>query len=136
MELNKIMIVGRLGHDPSVRYANNGSAVADFSLAVTRRYRDGQGQNVEKTNWFKVNCFGKPAEFAQDYLKKGAAVLVEGRLDEHEWTPSRGENAGQKRKEVIVVAERLQFAEAKGSAERGTRNAENDATAPLEVDGR
>ena len=79
--LNKVMIIGHLGRDPEMRYTPNGKAVTDFSLAVNRQFTGANGQPVKDVVWFKVSTWGKQAEVCNQYLKKGAKVLIDGRLD-------------------------------------------------------
>ena len=76
----KIIIVGNVGADPEMRYQPDGTAVTSFSLATNRRWKDGNGQDVDETTWFRVSIWGKRAEAANQYLTKGSKVLVEGRL--------------------------------------------------------
>ncbi len=74
--VNKVILIGNLGKDPEVRTTQNGSQVAKFSLATSEKYK-----NEEKTQWHNITCFSKQAEIAQKYLKKGAKVFIEGKLD-------------------------------------------------------
>ena len=76
----KLIIVGNLGSDPEMRYQPDGTAVTSFSLATNRRWKDGNGQDVDETTWFRVSIWGKRAEAANQYLTKGSKVLVEGRI--------------------------------------------------------
>ncbi len=75
-----IIIVGNLGKDPEMRYTPSGQAVTNFNVATNRQYTDSSGQQVKETIWFRVSTWGKQAETCNQYLKKGAKVLVEGRL--------------------------------------------------------
>lgn len=75
-----IIIVGNLGKDPEMRYTPSGQAVTSFSVATTRQYTSGSGEQVKETCWFRVSVWGKMAEVCSTYLKKGSKVLVEGRL--------------------------------------------------------
>jgi len=77
---HQILVVGRLGRDPEMRYTQGGTPVTSFSIATSRKYNKGDGQLVEETIWIRVSVFGKQAESSAQYLKKGSAVLVEGRL--------------------------------------------------------
>jgi single-strand DNA-binding protein len=77
---SKLIVVGHLGNNPEMRYMPNGQAVANFSMATTRRWTDGQGNPAEETTWLRVSVWGKQAENANQYLQKGSKVLVEGRL--------------------------------------------------------
>jgi single-strand DNA-binding protein len=77
---HQIVLVGRLGRDPEMRYLPNGNPVTNFSVATDRRYTDSNGEPVKETAWFRVSVFGKQAENCNNYLHKGSSVLVEGRL--------------------------------------------------------
>jgi len=76
----QIVIVGNLGRDPEMRYLPDGTAVTNFNVATNRKYPGSDGQQVKETTWFRVSVFGKQAEACAQYLKKGSACLVEGRL--------------------------------------------------------
>lgn len=89
--INKVIIVGNLGQDPEVRYMPNGSAVANLSLATSESWRDKQtGEMRENTEWHRVVLFGKLAEVASEYLRKGAQVYVEGQLRTRNWQDDSG----------------------------------------------
>ena len=72
--LNKIMLIGNAGNDAELRYTPNGDSVASFSLAVSRRYTNREGQQIDETEWFKINAWGSRAEFVGKYIKKGMNV--------------------------------------------------------------
>ena len=79
--VNKAIIVGNLGRDPEIRYSANGNAFASISIATSERWKDkNTGEQQEKTEWHRVKLFGRLAELAGDYLKKGSQVYIEGRL--------------------------------------------------------
>jgi single-strand DNA-binding protein len=78
----RLIIVGRLGQDPEMRYTPQGMAVASFSVATDRRWTDQSGQRQERTTWFRVSVWGKQAESCNQYLAKGRTVLVEGEINE------------------------------------------------------
>ncbi|NOZ62291.1 MAG: single-stranded DNA-binding protein [Calditrichaeota bacterium] len=84
--VNKVILLGRLGKDPEIRYTPSGAAVADFSLATNRVWRNQENEQVKETDWHNVVVWRKWAEFAQKYLKKGSLVYVEGRLQTRKWT--------------------------------------------------
>ncbi|HCL5314679.1 TPA: single-stranded DNA-binding protein [Salmonella enterica] len=89
--INKVIIVGNLGQDPEVRYMPNGGAVANLSLATSESWRDKQtGEMRENTEWHRVVLFGKLAEVASEYLRKGAQVYVEGQLRTRNWQDDSG----------------------------------------------
>jgi single-strand DNA-binding protein len=86
----KVIVAGNLGQDPEVRYLTNGDAVANFSVAVTESWKDSGGQKQERTEWFRVVCFKRQAEIAGEYLRKGAQVLVEGKLQTRKYQANDG----------------------------------------------
>ncbi|AXF52853.1 MAG: single-stranded DNA-binding protein [Podoviridae sp. ctdb7] len=84
--INKVILVGTCGQDPEVRYLPNGNAVTNLSLATSEQWTDKQtGQKVERTEWHRVTLFGKVAEIAGEYLRKGSQVYIEGKLQTREW---------------------------------------------------
>lgn len=90
--VNKVILVGNLGQDPEVRYIPNGSAVATLSLATSESWRDKQsGEQKEVTEWHRVVIFGKLAEIAGEYLRKGSQVYIEGQLRTRKWTDQSGQ---------------------------------------------
>jgi len=89
--LNKVMIIGRLGKDPDVRYTTNGDAVADISIATSEKFKKGDDYQ-EKTEWHKCVIWGQKAEFAKTYLKKGQLIYVEGKLQTRKWQDKDGNN--------------------------------------------
>ena len=83
--LNKVQLIGHLGSDPESRFTTSGSAVANFSVATNESWRSQDGETKEKTEWHRVVMFGKMAETAAEYMKKGQLVYVEGRLQTRSW---------------------------------------------------
>jgi single-strand DNA-binding protein len=99
--VNKVILVGTCGQDPEVRYMPNGNAVTNLSLATSEQWTDKQtGQKVEKTEWHRVQMFGKVAEIAGEYLRKGSQVYIEGKLQTREW-----EKDGIKRYTTEIVVD-------------------------------
>ncbi|EAW4590740.1 single-stranded DNA-binding protein SSB2 [Salmonella enterica] len=91
--INKVILVGNLGQDPEVRYMPNGGAVANLTLATSESWRDKQdGEIREHTEWHRVVVFGKLAEIASEYLRKGAQVYIEGQLRTRKWTDQSGQD--------------------------------------------
>ena len=88
--VNKVILVGNLGRDPETRYMPDGGAITNISIATTEQWKDKQGEKQEKTEWHRVAFFGKLAEIAGEYLKKGRSVYVEGRLQTRKWTDKDG----------------------------------------------
>jgi single-strand DNA-binding protein len=100
MSVNKVILVGRLGRDPETRYTGGGQAVANFSLATDESYKDRNGERQKRTEWHKIVVWGKQAEIAQQYLKKGSLIFIEGRIQSREWQ----DKEGQKRTSFEIVA--------------------------------
>jgi single-strand DNA-binding protein len=100
-DLNKVMIIGRLGIDPELRYTSSGSPVATFRVAVGRQWRDGAGESREETEWFTVVAWNKLAEICSQYLTKGTRVYLEGRLQTRSW---EDQQSGQTRYKTEVIA--------------------------------
>ncbi|EJF5257449.1 single-stranded DNA-binding protein SSB2 [Salmonella enterica] len=91
--VNKVILVGNLGQDPEVRYIPNGGAVANLTLATSETWRDkADGEMREHTEWHRVVVFGKLAEIASEYLRKGAQVYIEGQLRTRKWTDQSGQD--------------------------------------------
>lgn len=104
MSVNKVILVGHLGADPDLRYTQNETAVANISLATTERWtKDGERQ--ERTEWHRVVCWGRLAEIAGEYLKKGSQVYFEGKLQTRKWQT----DDGQERYTTEVVADELKM---------------------------
>ena len=113
--VNKVILIGRLGGDPETRYLPNGNAVTNITLATSDSWKDKQtGQVQERTEWHKVVLFGKVAEIAAEYLKKGSQAYVEGRLQTRKWQDQGGQDHYST--EVVVdVGGSLQLLGSRGS---------------------
>jgi len=104
--INKVILVGNLGADPEVRFTGSGSAVANLSIATTDRWRDrNSGDMQERTEWHRVVLFGKQAEIAEQYLRKGRQVYIEGRLQTRKWQ----DRDGNDRWSTEIVAQDMQM---------------------------
>src|SRR5207249_4439641 len=90
--VNKVILVGNLGRDPETRYTTGGEAVTNISIATTDTWKDKSGEKQERTEWHRVAFFGKLAEIAGEYLKKGSQVYVEGRLQTRKWQDKEGQD--------------------------------------------
>ena len=88
--VNKVILIGNLGRDPETRYMPEGGAITNISIATTEKWKDKAGEMQEKTEWHRVAFFGKLAEIAGEYLKKGSQVYVEGRLQTRKWQDKDG----------------------------------------------
>jgi len=115
MSVNKAILVGRLGRDPETRYTSGGQAVANFTLATDESFKSRSGERQKRTEWHRIVLWGKLAEIAQQYLKKGMLVYVEGRLQTRQWEDKRD---GQKRQTTEIVGNvmRMLTARAEGAA--------------------
>ncbi len=89
--LNKVMIIGNLGKDPEMKYTQQGKPVTTFSVAVSRTWKDPEGQMKEETEWFRVVAWEKLAELCNEYLRKGSKVYIEGRLKTREYQAQDGQ---------------------------------------------
>ncbi|MCX2956405.1 MAG: single-stranded DNA-binding protein, partial [Candidatus Regiella insecticola] len=89
--INKVILIGHLGQDPEVRYMPNGNAVVNMTLATSENWKDkNTGENKEKTEWHRIVLFGKLAEIAGEYLRKGSQVYIEGSLQTRKWQDQNG----------------------------------------------
>jgi single-strand DNA-binding protein len=102
---NKVILLGNLTRDPEVRYTPSGTAVASFAIAVNRRYKQGE-ETKDEVSYIDIVVFGKTAENCGQYLNKGDAILVEGRIQQRRWDDKE---TGQKRSKVEVVAQTVNF---------------------------
>lgn len=110
MSLNKVMVIGRLGRDPELKYTQAGAPVCTLNLATDESYKDNNGQKVERTEWHRVVVFQKAAENCSQYLAKGSLVFVEGNLQTRKWQDQQG----QDRYATEIRAHRVQFLDRKG----------------------
>ncbi len=115
MSVNKAILVGRLGRDPETRFTSGGQAVANFTLATDETFKDRAGERQKRTEWLRIVLWGKLAEIAQQYLKKGMLVYVEGRIQTRQWEDKRD---GQKRTTTEIVGNvmRMLTSRAEGAA--------------------
>ncbi|MGC2626679.1 MAG: single-stranded DNA-binding protein [Candidatus Udaeobacter sp.] len=104
--LNKVLLLGNVTRDPEVRYTPKGSAVCDLGVAVNRSYTTDSGEKREEVTFVDVTLWGRTAEVASEYLKKGRPVFIEGRLQMDTWDDKQ---TGQKRTRLRVVAENMQL---------------------------
>jgi len=114
MSMNKVIIVGRLGRDPELRYTQSGTPIGNMSIATSESFTDQQGQRQERTEWHRIVVFGKQAENCSNYLHKGSQALVEGSLQTRKWQDQQG----QDRYSTEIKAQRVQFLDSK-SANQG-----------------
>jgi len=103
--VNKVILIGNLGRDPETRYMPDGGAITNISIATTDTWKDKAGEKQEKTEWHRVAFFGRLAEIAGEYLKKGSQVYVEGRLQTRKWQDKDGND----KYTTEIVADRMQM---------------------------
>src|SRR5213594_3249103 len=138
--LNKVLLLGNVTRDPEVRYTPKGSAVCDLGIAVNRAYTTDSGEKREEVTFVDVTLWGRTAEVASEYLKKGRPVFIEGRLQMDSWDDKQ---TGQKRSRLRVVGESMQLLGGRpgGAGGAGEMSGENrptsappKASAPAEPD--
>ena len=122
--LNRVLLIGNLTRDPEVKYTPKGTAVADIGIAVNRVYSGDDGKKQEDTTFVDVTLWGRQAEVAQEYLKKGRSVFIEGRLQLDSWEDKQ---SGQKRSRLRVVAENFQMRGSRGENQQSKRPAATPA---------
>lgn len=103
--VNKVILIGNLGADPELRYTPSGSAVANFNIATTEKWKDKDGQTQERTEWHRIILWSRQAEIAKEYLRKGSSVYIEGRIQNR----SYDDKDGIKRYVTEIVGQRMQF---------------------------
>jgi single-strand DNA-binding protein len=109
--VNKVILVGRLGRDPETRYTSSGQAVCNFTMATDENFKSRTGERQQRTEWHRIVMWGKLAEIAQQYLKKGALVYIEGRLQTRQWDDKRD---GSKKQTTEVVANGMKMLGGRG----------------------
>jgi single-strand DNA-binding protein len=120
--VNRVILIGNLGRDPELRYTQSGQAVTNFNIATNEKWKDKDGQTQERTEWHRINVWGKPAENCAQYLQKGRSVYIEGRLQTRDWE----DREGNKRQTTEIVAQTVQFLGGRG--EGGPRPSEPPPT--------
>ncbi|MBL6693744.1 MAG: single-stranded DNA-binding protein [Proteobacteria bacterium] len=116
--LNKVLIIGNLGSDPEIKYTSSGSAVANLSIATSERWKDrNTGEQKEQVEWHRVVLFSRLAEIAEQYLKKGSKVFVEGKLQTRDWEDAEG----KKRYTTEVIAREMTMLDSKSGSENASQ---------------
>jgi len=122
--LNKVMLIGKLGKDPEVRFTASGQAVAGFSLATNEKFKSKSGEREERTEWHTITLWGKLAEIAGEYLSKGKMAYIEGRLQTRKWQ----DKSGNDRYTTEIIGDKLQLLSPKGEASRSSDSAPHSVT--------
>lgn len=128
--VNRVILIGNLGQDPEIRYLPNGGAVANLSLGVSEQWKDkATGEKKQKTEWCRVVLFGKLAEVAGEYLRKGSQVYIEGALQTRKWQDQSGQD--RYTTEVVVnVGGTMQMLGSKQGDSQGTQSQERQQSGP------
>ena len=124
MSVNKVILIGRLGRDPEVRYMPNGEAVCNFSIATSETWKDQHGQKQERTEWHNITLYRRLAEVAGQYLKKGSLVYIEGRIQSRKYT---GKDGVERTAYEIIGNEMKMLG---GGNDSGQQNAQHTPPAP------
>jgi single-strand DNA-binding protein len=114
--VNKVILIGNLGADPETRYLPSGDAVTNIRIATSEKWKDKSGEQQEHTEWHRIAFFGKTAEIAGEYLKKGSPVYIEGRIRTRKWQ----DKDGQDKYSTEIVADRMQLLGSRGGGSGGT----------------
>ncbi len=125
MSVNKAILVGRLGRDPETRFTTSGQQVCNFSLATDETFKDRAGERQKRTEWHRIVLWGKLAEIAQQYLKRGTMVYVEGRLQTRQWD----DRSGNKRTTTEIVGNVMRMLSPRGEAPPPAAEAEGETPA-------
>jgi single-strand DNA-binding protein len=113
--INKVILIGRLGRDPEIRYTPGGAAVANFTMATSEEWRDKEtGEKQERTEWHRIVAWRRLGEICGEYLKKGSQVYIEGRLQTRDWE----DRDGNRRYTTEIIAQNMQMLDRVGSAGR------------------
>jgi single-strand DNA-binding protein len=124
--VNKVILVGNLGKDPETRYMPSGSAVTNLTLATSESWKDKQtGDQQERTEWHKIAMFGRLAEIAAEYLRKGSQVYIEGKIRTRKWQDKEGKD----RYTTEIIADEMQMLGSRGGASAGAGG--GDRSAPM-----
>ena len=122
--VNKALIIGNLGQDPEIKYTQSGSPVANLSVATSERWKDkNTGEQKEQTEWHRVVVFGRLAEIAEQYLKKGSKIFIEGKIQTRDWEDAEG----NKKYITEVVAREMTMLDSRASTDSSASSSDNSA---------
>ncbi len=108
--INKAILIGRLGGDPEVRYTQSGTAVANFTMATSEKWKDKEGNPQEQTEWHRIVAFARLGEICGEYLSKGSLIYIEGRIQTRQWE----DKDGNKRYTTEIVAREMKMLDTRG----------------------
>ena len=115
--INKVILIGRLGKDPELKYTPSGTPVAKFSLATDSSFKDASGEKQQRTEWHNIVAWNKLAEICGQYLTKGKQVYIEGRIQSHQWDDKQ---TGAKRTAYEIIASQMTMLGSRSETERAT----------------
>ncbi|MBP7766455.1 MAG: single-stranded DNA-binding protein [Syntrophaceae bacterium] len=124
--VNKVILIGRLGKDPEIRYLPDGTMNTNFRIATDESYKDKNGEKVQKTEWHQIVTYRKLAEICGNYLVKGKLVFIEGRIQTRSWD----DKDGVKRYTTEIIANNMQMLDSKGQAKAGADASPEASYAP------
>jgi single-strand DNA-binding protein len=124
--VNKVILIGRLGKDPEIRYLPDGTMNTNFRIATDESYKDKNGEKVQKTEWHQIVTYRKLAEICGNYLVKGKLVFIEGRIQTRSWE----DKDGVKRNTTEIIANNMQMLDSKGQAKAGADASPEASYAP------
>ena len=124
--VNKVILIGNLGADPETRYLPSGDAVTNIRIATSEKWKDKSGEQQEHTEWHRIAFFGKTAEIAGEYLKKGSPVYIEGRIRTRKWQ----DKEGQDKYSTEIVADRMQLLGSRGGGSGGSEPMARESREP------
>ena len=122
MSFQQVFILGNAGKDAEARHLDGGNAVASFTIATSESFKDRSGNRTEKTEWHNVKCFGKVAEFAEKFVKRGSAFFVVGRIRSERYT----DRSGNEKTAFYILADTVQFAGTKPKADQQPKDYPSD----------
>lgn len=128
--VNKVILVGHLGKDPETRYMTNGEAVTNFSIATTETWKDKSGEKQEKVEWHNITAYRKLAEIISQYVKKGALIYIEGKLQTRKWQDKEGKD----RYTTEIIADQMQMLGGKSEQQDNKEPAKKEQVAPQKND--
>jgi single-strand DNA-binding protein len=128
--VNKAILIGNLGADPELRYTPGGQAVASFRIATTERFKNRDGEQQERTEWHNIVCWGRLAEIANEYLKKGRPVFIEGRIQHRSYE----DKDGITRYRTDIIAQNMQFLGSRGDTERAPAQPQQEKQPEMPAD--
>lgn len=121
--LNKVQLIGHLGKDPEIRHLENGNTVAQFSIATSEKFKDKSGDVKEKTEWHNIVIWGKLAEVAEKYLRKGGQLYVDGKITYRQWT----DKEGAKKTTTEIIASSFIMLDSKSNDDKKNKKAEEES---------